>query len=88
MGGTTFHSLKDWMLWLLFSAIEHERGATNMQMLLHGILLVLQDIGRLLFVRSKVEGERGRGGRGRERGLIASLKERFSPCLQWCMRVQ
>lgn len=44
--GKTFYSLRDWMLWLLFSAIEHEEDATNIQLLLHGMLVSLQDIGR------------------------------------------
>ena len=42
----TFYSLRDWMLWLLFSAIEHEEDTTNIQLLLHGMLVSLQDIGR------------------------------------------
>ena len=41
----TFYSLREWMLWLLFSAIEHEDDPTNMQLLLHGVLVSLQDIG-------------------------------------------
>ena len=44
--GRTFYSLREWMLWLLFSAIEYEGDATNMQLLLHGVLVSLQDIGR------------------------------------------
>lgn len=46
----TFYGLLDWMLWLLFSAIEHEKDATNLQLLLHGTLVSLQDIGRWQYV--------------------------------------
>ena len=42
----TFYSLREWMIWLLFSAIQHERDSKNMQLLLHGILVCLQDIGQ------------------------------------------
>ena len=41
----TFYSLREWTLWLLFSAIEHERGGSNLQLLLHGVLVCLQDTG-------------------------------------------
>ena len=44
--GVTFYSLREWVLWLLFSGIEHERDGTNLQQLLHGVLVSLQDIGR------------------------------------------
>ena len=41
----TFYSLREWVLWLLFSAIEHERDATNLQLLLHGVFVSMQDTG-------------------------------------------
>ena len=43
--GVTFYSLREWTLWLLFSAIEHERDSTNLQLLLHGLLVCLQNTG-------------------------------------------
>ena len=43
--GMTFYSLREWMLWLLFSAIAHEGDSTNLQLLLHGVLVCLQDTG-------------------------------------------
>lgn len=55
--GWTFYSLRDWMLWLLFSALDHEGDSANMQMLLHGLFMSIQDIGR-----------QGGGGEGRREG--------------------
>ena len=43
--GGTFYSLREWVLWLLFSAIEHEKDAINLQLLLHGVFVSMQDTG-------------------------------------------
>ena len=40
----TFHSLQDRILQLLFSAIQHETDATNIQMLLHGLMAMIRDV--------------------------------------------
>ena len=49
------------MLWLLFSALDHEGDSYNMQMLLHGLFVSIQDIGR--------QGGGGRKGRGEAGGI-------------------
>ena len=54
-GGGTYYSLLEWMLWLLYSAIEYEKDTENIQHVLHGMLLSLQDTGRFsLGEREKV----------------------------------
>ncbi len=40
----TFFSLQDRLLSLLFSALQHETDPSNVQMLLHGMLVFIQDI--------------------------------------------
>jgi len=42
----TFVSLKDQLLSVLFSAVESERDPVNIQMLLHALMVFMQDIGQ------------------------------------------
>ncbi|CAI8012715.1 Ral GTPase-activating protein subunit beta [Geodia barretti] len=92
----TFYSLREWTLWLLFSAIEHERDGSNLQLLLHGVLVCLQDTVLYENVTTRLAEEGvGEGESGSARTEFfssvvkdygsASLFRRASKAAHWCL---